>query len=295
MKTSAVIRIIVGLLIAALLTGVLVSALTGGWNWNFSGLVFHLGGSDEASDADLRASEAVNRLNMDGIKQISIIWVAGNVYLKPAPEGDTDVVFAETAAVSLTDAQKLRYSAVDGKLTIQYCETMKWTSDRLNMPEKNLTVTVPASLLQSLDRVSIEVVSANAEVSGLTADALSLSTVSGNIRCTETSARKLEMESVSGKVDVDGTFNYVNSDSVSGNVTIRSASCPQEVDAESVSGEIRLSIPENSDFKAVMDSASGDLSCAFPGTMQRKSVVVGNGTSKFEFDTVSGDVQIEKN
>jgi len=40
---------------------------------------------------------------------------------------------------------------------------------------------------------------------------------------------------------------------------------------------------------------SGNLSCAFPGTLGNDLVVVGDGSANYRFNSVSGSVKIEKN
>ena len=56
-----------------------------------------------------------------------------------------------------------------------------------------------------------------------------------------------------------------------------------------------ISLPEGASFTAKLDTVSGNLSCAFPGTLGSDLVVVGDGDATYRFNTVSGSVRIEKN
>ena len=79
---------------------------------------------------------------------------------------------------------------------------------------------------------------------------------------------------------------------MSGDCHITSSVTPQKIDMESVSGDISVSIPGNSEFEAENDSVSGDLTCSFAGTKKDDKFVCGSGINRYDFDTVSGDVEI---
>ena len=64
---------------------------------------------------------------------------------------------------------------------------------------------------------------------------------------------------------------------------------------DGVSGRITIALPETAGFTAKLDTVSGSLSCAFPGTLGSDLVVVGDGNADYSFDTVSGSVSIDKN
>ena len=48
-------------------------------------------------------------------------------------------------------------------------------------------------------------------------------------------------------------------------------------------------------FTAKLDTVSGNLTCAFPGTLGSDLVVVGDGAASYRFNTVSGSLTIDKN
>lgn len=104
---------------------------------------------------------------------------------------------------------------------------------------------------------------------------------------------KLDIDTVSGSIKAAGEFTELESDSVSGDVTVSSATPLKKLDCDSTSGNIRLTIPKNSGFTLKADTVSGDISCGLPTVSESNNRrVCGDGSADFETDTVSGDLII---
>ncbi len=327
MRTAGIIRIIVGLVIAVLLTAILVVLLTGnnifarlGWD---GGWVNHVidratytsGGINEDSNEVIVSDQA--HVSASGIQKIEIDWVAGSINLRVG-SGD-EIVFSESSYRNLTDRQKMRYTVSEnGVLKLHYCEDLEnifnWFNVDANMPAKTLTMEVPAALIGQLQNLEIESVSANIDLSGVYGTKTDLSTVSGEIRCTDVAlndlelsttsgsivcensvAKSLDIENVSGSIRAEGEFNRIDVETVSGSINLALANVPEQLEVDGVSGSITVALPEGASFTAKLDTVSGSLSCAFPGTLGSDLVVVGNGGANYRFSTVSGSVNIEKN
>ncbi len=326
MRAGGIIRIIVGLIIAAVLTAFLVMALGGqnlferlGWNGNWNGFPFYYRSSTQNSvDDGSKVVSDTESIPASSVSKIKIDWVAGSVEVRVG-EGD-EVTFTETSNRDLTDAQKMRYTLSDsGELRIKYCADLEnifdwFNTNGYNMPSKALVITVPASLANSLDRLDIEVVSAEVTVDGVYGTKTAVSSVSGSVQALNLICRELDLDSTSGRVScenctvddldansvsgsivLDGTFQKVRTETVSGSTRIACATQPDDINADSVSGSITVQLPENASFIAKLDTVSGGLSCAFSGTMSDKMVVVGDGSAKYSFETVSGSIKIEQN
>ncbi len=327
MKAAGIIRIIVGLVIAVLLTAILVVLLTGnnilgrlgaedGWvDRVFDRVTYYSGGVDEDSDAVIVSDEA--RVSASNIKKIKIDWVAGGISLRVGT--GEDIVFSESSNRDLTERQKMRYTVSEsGTLQIKYCDNLdnifNWFSLDANMPAKSLVMEVPASLIGLLADLEIDTVSSNIDLSGVYGSKTSFSTVSGEIRCTDiacadlelsstsgtiicenTTISEIEIDNVSGGVRLEGEFERIDVDTVSGNVQVSAANVPKSIEVDGVSGRISIALPESAGFTARLDSVSGSLSCAFPGTLGSDLVVVGDGSANYRFNTVSGSVNIDKN
>lgn len=325
MRAGGIIRIVVGLVVAAVLTAFLVMALGGqnlferlGWNGNWNGFPFYYRSTTQNSvDDGSKVVSDTESIPASSISKIKVDWVAGSVEVRVG-EGD-QVTFNETANRALTDAQKMRYTLSDnGELRIKYCADLEnvfdwFNNSNFNMPSKALVITVPASLAGSLDRLDIEVVSAYVTVDGVYGTKTAISSVSGNVLARNLTCKNLDLDStsgevacenctvddmsansVSGRINIDGMFQKVDTENVSGSTRIACATQPNDVNASSVSGEITVLLPESAGFIAKLDTVSGGLSCEFSGTMSDTMVVVGDGSAKYDFETVSGDIRIQQ-
>ncbi len=327
MKAAGIIRIIVGFVIAALLTAILVALLTGHNIFSRFGsdgtwidrivdrTTYYSGGVNNDSDEIIVSEQA--SVPAANINKIKIDWVAGSVNLRVGTSDE--IVFSESSYRNLTDRQKMRYTVSDsGTLQIHFCENLEnifdWFSVDANMPAKTLTLEVPASLIGKLSEVEVETVSAKIDLSGVYGDKIDLSTVSGEVRCADVAteeikigstsgsivcenatATTLDLNNVSGSMFAAGEFVRVDAESVSGTIKLAFANVPERVKADGVSGNFTISLPEGASFTAKLDTVSGNLSCAFPGTLGSDLVVVGDGDATYRFNTVSGSVRIEKN
>ena len=74
----------------------------------------------------------------------------------------------------------------------------------------------------------------------------------------------------------------------------RSEKAPTSIEAETVSGEIILYLPEDTGFTAELDSVSGEFKCDFEVSEKKDRYQSGDSSNYYEFDTVSGDVRIKK-
>lgn len=329
MRTAGIIRIIIGLVIAVILTAVLLAGLFGqslfqrlGWSsaglrgWIFNGTptITSSGVNSDSGESTVTDTATVPAAD---VREINIDWVSGSIDIHVGT-GD-EVTFYETSSRTLTDAQKMRYSlSSSGVLQISFREDIdnifNWFSVDANMPSKALVVEVPASLVGQLDNLDIDNVSAQIEVNGvygdetelnsvsgqiscadIACDKLTLSSTSGSIDCENCAADKLELNNVSGSVRAEGDFRDVQAETVSGSVKIDGRTAPEKISGDSVSGKITVLLPEDAGFTAKLDTVSGTLSCEFPGTLSDKKIVSGDGSGNYRFNSVSGGISIEMN
>ncbi len=327
MRTAGIIRVIIGLVIAVLLTALLVVMLTGRNAIDVFGLkdtwigrvvnrsVYMSGGVNENTNEIVVSEEA--RVSADGINRIQIDWVAGEVNLRVG--SSDEIVFSETSYGSLEDWQKMRYSVSDsGTLQIRFYDNQgsnfNWFLENPTTPAKKLTMEVPSSLIGELSNLVIDTVSAEIDVSdvygvktdlstvsgsisgkNLVCDRLAVSSTSGSIAIENCTADSLKLNEVSGSIRVEGMYQNIEADTVSGSVRLVCANVPDSIDVDGVSGSITVALPEGASFKAKLDSVSGSISCQFPGTIGDDMVVVGEGGATYQFNTVSGSLKIEKN
>ena len=195
-------------------------------------------------------------LPVDGIREIEIEWIAGEVEIE-CYDG-SEIVFSETSAEQLSERQTMRYLVKDGELEIRCCE-----SKTVQLPEKTLTVQIPASLIA--DELEADVVSASLTARGVQAREIKLESVSGNICADGLTAEKLQIDTVSGIAEIlrCDVARKLKIDTVSGNAAMQLAA--------SATG-----------FTLKFDTVSGSVHCDVPVTTSRKSMVYGDGSLEIE-------------
>ena len=225
----------------------------------------------------------------DEFQSIKVNWTNGKINIESYDGEDT--VISETEVAEKEN--KLRWRVEDGVLKIQQMAAgMRFGLKQT--PKKTLTVKIPSNVAEGLKAVTSDSVSAEVTITGISAsDKIEIDTVSGGANLKNIKTEKLDIDTVSGSIKAAGEFTELESDSVSGDVTVSSATPLKKLDCDSTSGNIRLTIPKNSGFTLKADTVSGDISCGLPAVSESKNRrVCGDGSADFETDTVSGDLII---
>lgn len=301
MKKSAIVRIVIWALVACLLTGILCVGLSGGFqgfSFNFSN-THHYAHAERYQVGSGQTDEAVHTIDIN--------WVAGTVKLIPT---DGALRWKETSSRALAEKWQVHYLVENGVLHLQFREA-SWLNIG-STPAKELTVYVPAALsLRELDvenvsgaiavtdlspqTADLETVSGDITIQHMTCDELDMTTVSGELTASGLTATSLEGESVSGGMQVDGAVQRWDFDSVSGDGALSTTVCPRKVDAETVSGDITLTIPDNDGFTVDLDAPNKHFVCDFPvSSPEEDTRMYKNGGADFFFDSVSGDIRLVK-
>lgn len=287
MKRNAIARIIIWSLVAVLLTSLLVvgissspsSFFTGDWSFGIIGVTYKNSALYNVGGGTVT----------DEFHSIKVNWTNGKINIESYDGEDT--VISETEVAEKEN--KLRWRVEDGVLKIQQMAAgirfgLKKT------PKKTLTVKIPSSAAEKLKSVNTDSVSAEVNIIGVAASGkIEIDTVSGSAELKNIKTARLDIDTVSGEVNAEGEISELESDSVSGDITVSSAVPLEKLDCDSTSGNIRLTIPKDSGFTLKADTVSGDISCGLPTVSESKNRrVCGDGSADFETDTVSGDLII---
>ena len=287
MKRDALARIIMWSLVAVLLTSLLVvgisaspsSFFTGDWSFGIIGVTYKNSALYNVGGGTVT----------DEFHSIKVNWTNGKINIESYDGEDT--VISETEVAEKEN--KLRWRVEDGVLKIQQMAAgirfgLKKT------PKKTLTVKIPSSAAEKLKSVNTDSVSAEVNIIGVAASGkIEIDTVSGSAELKNIKTARLDIDTVSGEVNAEGEISELESDSVSGDITVSSAVSLEKLDCDSTSGNIRLTIPKDSGFTLKADTVSGDISCGLPTVSESKNRrVCGDGSADFETDTVSGDLII---
>ncbi len=227
-------------------------------------------------------SAAASELLTD-ITEIEIHWLTGDVYLA---ESDADGVSFQEDYTGDNEDYRMRYKVSNGKLTIQPCKSKLFGS--IDLPRKALTVFLPDTL--TLDKITVETVSADVELMGGSVDTLSINTTSGNITGPGLSAKEYELGTVSGDISLTALpagSSAIDCETVSGEVRISCTAHPDEIDFNSVSGNLCLTLPKGScrytlDFSTVSGDRDTD-----------RFISGGDETCDITAETVSGNVELQ--
>lgn len=311
MKTSGIIRIVAGTLVAAVLIWILASVLSGKTVLHTHGGIYTMGRSIFEDSSKMVASSSGTAAVAD-VREIKIQWAVGQVKIQRGT--GTEITFTETCARKLTDKETMRYSIENGKLHIAYSESGLQALNLIGLPEKNLTVTVPASSELSFQEIQVETASAELLIQDVQAEKIDLESASGYILTENISAEKLEASAISGKIDMknftaekldvgttsgrvtmQGKAAQVDIEAVSGDTELQLDNVPAKLDMEAVSGSINIIVPESADgFSAEVTTVSGNFRCEHPSVQNGQRYVVGAGKGEFECNTVSGNITIGK-
>lgn len=289
-RTGAVVRLIVCLLTAVILTGLLTAGLV--WNGGF----FSIGGlsyknADDYTIGDPNGGDI--ELPSAGITEIEINWVKGKVKVQGSDK--RYITLSETG--SEDDDTTLRYLMKNGKLTVQYAKS-RWFGFS-SYPKKELTVYIPEDMT-GLSELSLNVVDSDTSLTYLTVDDIDFDSVSGSLLAENVACTEINADTVSGNVDFTHRSDFrkplgeIELDTVSGNLTLTVPDAPRKVECDSVSGDVTLSFTNCKGFTASFDRVNGNFTSDFPFTERDDQKIFGDGSSKFNFDTVSGRLRIIK-
>lgn len=230
------------------------------------------------------------------LRELSIDWIDGEIHVS-ACDGDA-IEISETYSGTLDEEDKLHYYFDrNGKLDIRYQTSKGWFFGfgGSKNHHKKLEVKIPRSQMTELEEFSIDAASSDIDLDGIATKECNLDTVSGNTNCQAMQTDRIDIDNVSGDFYLQGNYREIDMDTVSGALTLDADTVPEMVDTDSTSGDITLNLPADSGFRASHDSVSGDFNCAFDSRQENgKTIYGGTADGKYEFDSVSGNVTIQK-
>lgn len=306
-------RIITGLISAAMVLGG-ACAMTG---------CFSLGGVMYPNSKNYSVGDATIS---DKVEKIEVDWPSGGVKIET--HSDNTVLITEEASMSLSDNLRVHWWLDDTTLHVKFCESGEGQKI-FSTWRKDLTLTVPETL--KLADFSLSVASAEVEADGVQADHIEVSSASGDIDlvceadriklssasgeikieqsgdasavdCSSASGKieavleradKASFSAASGKISVTaGAADSLSAKTASGDVSYMLDVMPSNCSAKTASGSVTVTLPEDSDFTATVDTTSGDFASDLALKKDGKNYICGDGSGKIMIDTTSGDVSI---
>lgn len=257
--------------------------------------------------------EQPQSIDLEGVRRLQVRMVAGSVDVV----GRTEDAESGAAQVEVTAVDgPLLVTLENGTLTVAHERLtwgglLDWVGNR--KARAVVSISVPADC-----PVELGVVSADAVVSGISADRTAVKSVSGDVTLdgvrsdisaqtvsgdleTRQLAGTLSFTTVSGDLTVvNGATDTVKAETVSGDLTLDLELRPGgRIDVSSVSGDVTVRMPESAGVRVEVKTMSGSLDSAFDGvSSQRKPGSssmrgqVGSGDGQLTARTVSGDVTL---
>ena len=262
--------------------------------------------------------QAREEITIDDINSVYINWTAGTVMVSRHEGGE--IILIESAQRELRDGESFGVSTSGGTLSVEFT-----TRQRLrNMPAKNLEILLPQELYE-LETFRIRTTSANVEIDDLIVSTLiDISTVSGFVEASQIQARTLDISTTSGRIDargvnaidanlrsvsgrievengnlenvnsrttsgrvqLGGEFRYIYARSVSGRVEITNGIVPNDLQVNTTSGRIAISLRDEGEPLSVSYSTvSGRFTSEIP-------VLSGVADAQIRLSTISGRIDI---
>ena len=136
--------------------------------------------------------------------------------------------------------------------------------------------------------LSVNNVSGNIELVGVECETIELETASGEIDVQGLLAKKSKISTISGNVDLNEFSGDLKGSSASGSYSVTYTNFDNDIDLDTISGDITLKLGGASDFILDTDSVSGRVKNEFGNTL------LGAGKNKINLDTASGNMYINK-
>lgn len=285
MKRNAIARIVVFSLLIVILSGILLSGLNsdrfcwGNWSIHVGGAVNGvLTGGTEAAEMSFSPSD---------IDEIVVLWVNGNVEIT----GEETPTISYQTKNNNTEFETV-YKLENRRLSIGF-NGKKWNSG--NIKSKNLSLRLP--MVWSGKSIKVEAVSADVKLEDIGgANKIRVENVSGQISLVNIITPKLELSTVSGDMHLYTDCKELEVSSVSANCIVHflNSTCPEDVDFESVSGNLELNFPDGCGIDLELDGLKKNLetSLLFEKKGDRYYSAGALGICKVDVETVSGSVKI---
>jgi lia operon protein LiaG len=261
-------------------------------------------GSGEVNQEKSISTQGVNEFNVD--------ITSGNIYI--IPEDRTDVKATLTGFITPRDAEpRLEVSLSGDKLLIE-AKIKGTVISNLNC-NLELKVYIPKTYVSNLTLQSTsgninikdlnlkdfkcQLTSGKLKMDNLNLDNMIYNGTSGEISGNNISTKATTFKLISGNVKLDKFKGDLKGSSTSGKVYVSYDSFSNNINLSSISGEIAVRLPEESEFYLNAKATSGNVSCNFPIVLegkQKNNVLIGtvkNDKNKINISLISGSISID--
>lgn len=210
---------------------------------------------------------------------VEVEWITGDCHVL-VHDSEELYVYEETTE---TDADnRMRWKLENGKLTVRFCKPRLF--GKTVEYDKTLYFYVPKSLLDGIENVTVDTVSADLTVKGLKVETMRLNTVSGDLTAEGLSCDEGEIASVSGDVMLtNGRTGTLTIGNTSGNVLLTASDAIATLSVSTISGNQAVSVPIGT-RELTLASVSGNITALIPDDL----------TFSLTCESVSGTIEAEE-
>lgn len=269
-RTGAIIKLVVWCIVLSILVSIFAAVMVGS-EISFGNGGFMIFGGVFYDDPDSYTVGKSEYRGASGGLDIDIEWNYGNVSFE-AYDGE-EIKLDDN--YNGDEENMMRSKLVGNKLIVKYCRSgVRFFS---SIPEKDLTVYIPESLISELGKIKIRSASSSIDAEGIVAKTLDIDTASGKLSLRNSEIGEIDIDCASTEIDIEGVFNDIDIDTASGGVRISGNVGSLEVD--SASGNVIF------DGGTVRDISVGSASGDCQATLEKLP-------ERLEFDTASGDFEL---
>lgn len=281
MKVKKLVAILCGIMLIALGVGFLSlkhygfaygrsNNISFNFNFPFKDLVEHF--NDSSTDYIEKNIDEEIIEEAAGISTIDIDVDFSNINIIPEDRDDIRVHFHGYVKANFIPSIKTRSS--NGSLYISFEKDSK-VSNNTQTVDVNLDIYVPKTYDKA---IKIDTSFGNIDISSMTLSQLKLFTSFGNIY----------VKDLAGDLEASTSF---------GNIDLEYKEFDYNIDANTSFGDIRLTLPKNSQFKIDAECSFGNINIDFPVkvTKNEKDKIsgnVGNSSNTIELESSSGDIEV---
>jgi lia operon protein LiaG len=263
------------------------------------------------------ATEKINEsktFNPEEISGIEVSLVNADLNIIPTTKGEIIVHFyGEVSTNVKRNIPELVAYKTGDKLFVETLQSKDIIVIGINIERTTMDIYIPEIILEEF---KINVVSGDVIMQDIETARLNLKTVSGDIKIEKLIAEIIRIGSTSGDIVVKDYTGNVDANSISGDIGLIDGSNNEDLDASTVSGDIsidqdavsdmkigstsgdvKISLPEDSQFYLDVSTVSGDIKYDFSLKIissGRRDLegTVGDGKDRIMISTVSGDVTV---
>ena len=248
------------------------------------------------------------------ISEIEVSLVNTDLNIIPTTKGEIIVHFYGEVSTNIKRniPELVAYKTGD-KLFVETLTSKDIIVFGINIDRTTMDIYIPEIILEEF---KINVVSGNVIIQEIETAQLNIKTVSGDIKIEELIAENTWASSTSGDIIVNDYTGDMDADSTSGDIRLTDGRENEDVYASTVSGDIlieqeavsdmklgstsgdvRVKVPEDSQFYLDISTVTGDIKQdfsikVFSSGRRDLEGEVGNGDERIMISTVSGDVTI---